>query len=186
MPWSRPLTSTGWLRVAYVSTEESARVPLIIAAPNQTRRGTVVEAPVGLIDLYPTLTELCGVKAPKTLQGQSLVPMLKDPDTLGRGWTLSQVTRNRPAQRGGRFFGYSLRTPRWRYTEWDSGKEGLELYDHNKDPQELTNLAKDPAHARIMTELSEQLKKAIGETFPASGKTPEMGTGNWAPNLTNP
>jgi iduronate 2-sulfatase len=166
--------------------EESARVPLIIAAPGQGRQGTVVQAPVGLIDLYPTLTELCSVKAPKNLQGQSLVPMLKDPDTLGRGWTLSQVTRGRPARQGGRFFGYSLRTPRWRYTEWDSGKEGLELYDHEKDPRELTNLAKDPAHTDTMAKLSEQMKKTIAETFPASGKTPEIKTATWAPNLTNP
>ena len=166
--------------------EESARVPLIIAAPGQARQGTVVQTPVGLIDLYPTLTELCNVKAPKTLQGQSLVPMLKDPETRGRGWTLSQVTRNRPVRQGGRFFGYSLRTPRWRYTEWDSGKEGRELYDHSTDPRELTNLAQNPAHADTMAAISEQLTKAIASTFPASGKTPELNTGTWAPNLTNP
>jgi len=166
--------------------EESARVPMIIAAPNQARQGTVVQTPVGLIDLYPTLTELCGVKAPKTLQGQSLVPMLKDPKIQGRGWTLSQVTRNRPVKRGGRFFGYSLRTERWRLTEWDSGKEGRELYDHHTDPRELTNLAQNPAHADTLAGLSKQLKKAVASTFPASGKTPEIRPGTWAPNLTHP
>ena len=73
--------------------EESARVPLIIAGPGVAGEGGVAKAPVGLIDLYPTLAELCGVTAPENLQGQSLVPMLKDP-AIGRGWALTQV---RPA-----------------------------------------------------------------------------------------
>ena len=120
--------------------EQSARVPLIIAAPKAATKGAVARAPVGLIDLYPTLAELCGVQTPKNLQGQSLVPMLDDPTVSGRGWTLSQVTRRRHKPKG-RFFGYSLRTPRWRYTEWDQGKRGRELYDHTADPRELTNLA---------------------------------------------
>ena len=96
--------------------------------------GAVVESPVGLIDVYPTLGELCGVSAPENLQGQSLVPMLKDASVTGRGWALSQVTRGggAGAKKPG-FFGYSLRTPRWRYTEWDEGEtamgEGTDLPD---------------------------------------------------------
>jgi iduronate 2-sulfatase len=62
--------------------------------------------------------------------------MLKEPNAKGRGWTLSQVTRSsRKPKR--RFFGYTLRTPRWRYTEWDQGDQGRELYDHDADPREL-------------------------------------------------
>ncbi|MEA3341817.1 MAG: sulfatase, partial [Chloroflexota bacterium] len=102
--------------------EESARVPLIIAAPGVGIEGGVSKSPVGLIDLYPTLAGLCNVKAPKNLQGQSLVPMLKDPAVMGRGWALSQVTRG--GRRQGRFFGYTLRTPRWRYTQWAEGERG--------------------------------------------------------------
>jgi iduronate 2-sulfatase len=166
--------------------EESARVPLIIAAPGTGVKGGVAGDPVGLIDLYPTLTELCGVSSPKNLQGQSLVPMLKDPSVTGRGWAITQVSRNRGRKQGGRFFGYSLRTPRWRYTEWADGKQGKELYDHDADPRELTNLARDAAHTQTMARLSRQLGAAVRRTFPASGKTPQLRPATWPPNLTNP
>jgi len=163
--------------------EQSARVPLIIATPNAPAKGGVAKDPVGLIDLYPTLAELCGVKTPENLQGQSLLPMLNDPNATGRGWTLSQVTRRGPARR---FFGYSLRTPRWRYTEWGQGELGRELYDHDADPRELTNLADDPVHAETVAQLSEQLHAAVEQSLPASGVTPMLQPGVWAPNLTHP
>jgi iduronate 2-sulfatase len=158
--------------------EESARVPLIIAGPGVEARGRGAAAPVGLVDLYPTLAEMCNVTAPPNLQGQSLVPMLKDPQAAGRGWALSQVSR-------GMFFGYSLRTPRWRYTEWDDGQQGRELYDHENDPRELTNLAADAAHADTVAQLSQQLREAVKTTFPPSGQTPEVISEQWTPNLTN-
>ena len=166
--------------------EESARVPLIIAAPKTGVKGGVAKDPVGLIDLYPTLAELCGVEAPKNLQGQSLVPMLKNPEAVGRGWAISQVSRRRSQKQGGRFYGYSLRTPRWRYTEWEQGKQGRELYDHDDDPRELTNLAGNRAYAETIAQMSRQLREAVRKTFPASGKTPELRPAMWAPNLTNP
>jgi arylsulfatase A-like enzyme len=166
--------------------EESARVPLIIVAPNMPAKGGVSRDPVGLIDLYPTLAELCDVKAPDTLQGQSLVPMLKDPRATGRGWTISQVSRNRPKKQGGRYYGYSLRTPRWRYTEWAEGQQGRELYDHETDPQELTNLAGKSVHTKTVNRLSDQLHAAVAQTFPASGNTPTLRPNTWAPNLTHP
>jgi iduronate 2-sulfatase len=165
--------------------EQSARVPLLIVAPGVAKQGTVAETPVGLIDLYPTLSELCGVSPPEDLQGQSLVPMLQDVSATGRGWALSQVTRGGNA-RVPQFFGYSLRTPRWRYTEWDEGQQGRELYDHRSDPGELTNLAGDPAHAQTIEELASQLHAAVQATFPASGETPPLREGVWAPNLTEP
>jgi iduronate 2-sulfatase len=166
--------------------EESASVPLIIAAPNTGVKGGVAKDPVGLIDLYPTLTELCGVKAPDNLQGQSLVSMLKDPSATGRGWAVTQVSRNRNKKQGGRFFGYSLRTPRWRYTEWEQGRQGRELYDHDNDPRELKNLARKPAYAETVARMSKQLHKAVRQTFPPSAKTPEIRPAMWPPNLTNP
>lgn len=161
--------------------EESARVPLIISAPGM--EPGVAESPVGLIDVYPTLAELCGVTPPDNLQGQSLVPMLQDPSVRGRGWAMSQVTR------GGRNdprMGYTLRTPRWRYTEWDEGRHGRELYDHETDPRELTNLAEDPAQADRIAEFSTILREAAADSLPESGEVPPIRPGLWAPNLTDP
>jgi iduronate 2-sulfatase len=197
--------------------EESARVPLLIVAPGVSKPGIVVKAPVSHIDLYPTLTELAGVKAPANLQGQSLVPMLKDATVPGRGWALTQMVRggggggggggkkkaaaaaagsqagDRASRKGiapaigeasGRIFGYTLRTPRWRYTEWgETARQGRELYDHENDPKELTNLAAVSAHARTVQELSGLLATAVTASFPSSGKTPEVRDGNWAPVL---
>jgi iduronate 2-sulfatase len=162
--------------------EESARVPLIISAPG-IEGGKVAEAPVGLIDLYPTLSELCGVEAPANLQGQSLVPIMEDPSRPGRGWTISQVMRGKKQQT---FFGYTVRTPRWRYTQWDGGDEGEELYDHQSDPLEQTNLAGRRQYASTVQELSGILRGAIGATYPADGQIPAIRDAVWAPNLTDP
>lgn len=163
--------------------EESARVPMLIVAPGVAAGGGVVESPVSQLDLYPTLAELCGIETPGNLQGQSLVPMLTDPQAAGRGWALTQVTR-----RGGgdRFFGYSIRTQRWRYTEWDEGRQGRELYDHDADPREQTNLALRPEHADTVRAFSTELRAAVDATFPESGETPPLRPGTWAPNLTDP
>jgi iduronate 2-sulfatase len=177
--------------------EESARVPLLIAAPGRCQAGGVARAPVSQVDLFPTLAALCGVEAPKNLQGQSLVPLLTDPAAPGRNWAVTQVVRGSNLRRvapksdagaGGKkqFFGYSLRTPRYRYTEWDEGREGRELYDHDTDPKELTNLADAPAHAATVAELSQQLAAAVKTTLPADGVVPEIKPGLWNPNLTNP
>ncbi len=176
--------------------EESARVPLLIVAPGVAAKGAAAKSPVSHIDLYPTLAELCGVKPPANVQGQSLVPLLKDPDAAGRGWAVTQVSRGGGRARATvtpdvssddrRFFGYSLRTPRWRYTEWDEGRKGRELYNHDADPREQTNLADEPGHAKTVEELSQQLRGAVRTTFPPSGKTPELKPGLWAPNLTEP
>ena len=176
--------------------EESARVPLLIVAPGKSRAGGVAAAPVSQVDILPTLAALCGVKPPNNLQGQSLVPLLADPSEAGRGWALTQVVRHRPGRdkakaAGGvalptQFFGYSLRTPRWRYTEWDEGREGRELYDHERDSRELTNLADVPEHATVMADLARQLAEAVRQTLPPSGTIPEVKQATWNPNLTQP
>ena len=168
--------------------EGCARVPFIMAGPGVAKPGSVAAAPVQLLDLYPTLTELCGVKVPVPIQGQSLAPLLKEPSAPGRGWALTQVTRSggprQPGQGTTRFFGYSLRTQQWRYTEWDEGKQGRELYDHQVDPDEITNLADDLSRQTLIGELSVKLHEAVKTTFPADGKTPELRTEVWAPDLT--
>jgi arylsulfatase A-like enzyme len=177
--------------------EGSSRVPMLIVAPGVSKEGSVVSAPVSHLDLFPTLTELAGVKGPGNLQGQSLVPMIKDTSATGRGWALTQVVRGGGIKRfgaakatgdgGKRFFGYSLRTARYRYTEWDEGTQGSELYDHDADPKELTNLAKDPAQAAIIADLAAQLKAAVKSSLPADGIVPEnpKEAGMWAPTLVD-
>ena len=156
--------------------EESARVPLLMVAPGVTRPAGVATAPVSQVDLFPTLAELCSVPAPSNLQGQSLVPLLADPRQPGRNWALTQVVRRR---KGSQFFGYSLRTPRWRFTEWDEGREGRELYDHEADPRELRNLEADPALQETIKKLSAQLRQAVAGTFPPEGSTPKVNQGGW-------
>ena len=163
--------------------EQSARVPMLIVTPGNKHAGKVAKDPVGLIDLYPTLTELCDVKAPDNLQGQSLAPMLKDPAITGRGWTITQVYRS---TKEGPLDGYSLRLPTLRYTEWDHGKAGGELYDHTSDPLELTNLYTSQNHQAQVQLLSERLKDAIKETYLQNGKRPPLRNATWAPNLTHP
>ncbi len=174
--------------------EESARVPLLIVAPGI--KPGVAKAPVSHIDLFPTLAKLCGVKAPENLQGQDLSPMLRDPSLAGRNWAITQVSRGGGARQaavttnvaadGKFYFGYSLRTPRWRYTEWDAGKRGRELYDHDADPKEQTNLAEVVEHAETIRDLSEQIAAAVKTTLPPSGEIPEIQPGMWAPTLLEP
>jgi iduronate 2-sulfatase len=163
--------------------EESARVPLLIIAPGTTRPASVVAAPVSQLDLYPTLAAIAGVPAPANLQGQDLTPLLIDPSREGRGWALCQVTRRSGEDM---YSGYSLRTARWRYTEWDEGRQGRELYDHANDPRELTNLAESRDHAATVAELSPRLRSAVQASFPASGKRPVVKQGNWMPMLVDP
>jgi uncharacterized sulfatase len=133
--------------------EESTRVPMIIVAP-KLAAGKVSPRTVELVDLYPTLTDLAGVPAPAGLQGVSLRPLLQEPTHAWGRPAHSQVIR------GGLngIQGYSVRTERWRYTEWDGGAKGAELYDHDADPQEMRNLASDPAQAAVVKELQAQVR----------------------------
>jgi len=139
--------------------EESARIPLIIAAPGVGKPGTGSPRTVELIDIYPTLADLAGLERPKDLEGASLKPLLTRPDAAWDRPAFTQVNL-----KGGS--GHSIRTERWRYTEWNFGSKGRELYDHAADPQELLNLASDPKHAGVVAELSRRLK----ENHPAEVK----------------
>jgi uncharacterized sulfatase len=136
--------------------EEAARVPLIIAAPGTRARGSGCHAIVELLDLYPTLADLAGLTPPDDLQGTSLRPLLDDPAT---SWSRPAFTQTQRGKRDGEWiFGRSVRTDRWRYTEWDSGKAGIELYDHDADPHEYTNLATDLSFAADREKLSALLR----------------------------
>jgi uncharacterized sulfatase len=139
--------------------EESARVPLIVATPTMKGKGKASGRTVELLDLYPTLTDLCGLPTPKDLHGKSLKALLDDPAAEHKPAAYTQVTRGGMENQ---FLGRSVRTERWRYTEWDGGKKGVELYDHDNDPRELKNLADDPKHAETVKRMKELLRK--GET----------------------
>ncbi len=119
--------------------ERSARVPLIIAGPPVAHAGQACRRTVELVDLYPTLMELNGLPAPQGLEGRSLAPLLKDPAARWDKPGYTVVTR------AGKL-GRSVRTERHRYTEWDEGRLGVELYDHDNDPNEFLNLATDPRY----------------------------------------
>ena len=138
--------------------DEANRVPLIMAGPGVTGRGASPRT-VELLDVYPTLVELCGLPRPQhKLQGKSLVPLLNQPDAKWDRPAFSQVARRaNDGPRAGRIMGYSVRTERWRYNEWDDGKLGAELYDHDQDPKEHTNLALDEGHDDVVKEMKRLL-----------------------------
>ena len=131
--------------------ERSARAPLIIAAPSQRAKGRGSPRTVEFVDIYPTLADLCGLTPPANLAGKSLRPLLDNPAATWDRPAFTQVWRNT-------FPGHSVRTERYRYTEWDHGKQGVQLYDYSTDPQELKNLANDPAHAKTVAELQKLLR----------------------------
>jgi arylsulfatase A-like enzyme len=130
--------------------ETCDRVPLVIRVPGQTRSGSSSEGLVELVDLYPTLAELCGVQAPADLQGKSLVPMLRDPKAPGKEVAYTVVTR-------GTALGKAIRTDRWRYAKWPNGEE---LYDLHNDPSENRNLIKSAGHAETLKTMREKLERA--------------------------
>lgn len=132
--------------------EESARVPWIIAAPGRKAVGKASRRTVEFVDMYPTLADLAGLAPPKNLAGASLRPLLDDPAASWNRPAFTQVQR-------GAFPGYSVRTERWRYIEWDDAKQGAQLYDENADPHELHNLVDDPKHAATLAELKALVRK---------------------------
>jgi len=135
--------------------EESAGVPLIIATPNINGKGKSCDRTVEFVDIYPTLCELCGLPMPKHhLSGKSLVPLLNDPKASWDKPALTFVRR-------GKVLGVSIRTERWRYTEWDEGRMGVELYDHENDPHEWRNLANNSKFADVVKEMKRLMRERM-------------------------
>ena len=129
--------------------DRSCRAPLIIAAPG-AKGGQAFRAPVEFVDIYPTVVELCGLTAPHTLAGKSLRPVLEDPTRAHKDAAFTLVTR------GSQKFGQSVRTARWRFTQWSDGTS--ELYDHDANPEETRDLSRLAEHQTIITELKAQLR----------------------------
>ena len=137
--------------------EESARVPLIIVDPKSKSINVSSPRTVEMLDIYPTLADLCGLKYPDYLDGKSLKPLLEDPRAP---WDRPAITQT---VLGKNINGYTIRNERYRYTEWNQGKDGMQLYDHDADPKELKNLANDPAFKGTVAELSKLMKKRLGK-----------------------
>jgi arylsulfatase A-like enzyme len=131
--------------------EVAARVPMIVCAPGGSA-GKSSPRTVQLLDIYPTLAELCGLTPPAGLEGHSLVPLVKDPQAA---WSHPAYTVCNNA--GAR--GQSVRTERWRYSEWNGGAAGAVLFDEQADPHEMKNLADDPAHKEVVAEMKGLLAK---------------------------
>ncbi|MCK5563758.1 MAG: sulfatase-like hydrolase/transferase, partial [Planctomycetes bacterium] len=126
-----------------------AKVPFIVRVPSMTKANSRSEAMVELLDVYPTLSELAGLKAPAHLQGTSLVPLLRDPSRKGaKEYAYSVVTR-------GDKLGYAIRNQKWRYGKWPDGEE---LYDLTGDPHERKNLAANPKYTAQIKKLRTVLK----------------------------
>lgn len=148
--------------------EQCARSPLIVRAPKAKGNGTTSRRIVEFVDIYPTLMDLADLKSPPDLAGRSLVPLLEDPLAEWKGHAITQILRPADHRLPSPVMGCSIRTARWRFTEWAEGKEGVELYDHYSDPMEFHNLAlkPDPAAIKVIARL-----RAILRTK-ASGKIP--------------
>ncbi len=144
--------------------ENSARVPMVIFDPRAKGNGKACGRTVELVDLHATLADLCGLTA-KT-DGTSLKPLLADPTAKWDKPAITQVSRGTPTATGDTgpkippLMGYSVRTERFRYTEWGQGGEkGAQLFDHTVDADEHTNLAADPKHADTVKAMKALLKR---------------------------
>lgn len=124
--------------------EESTRTPLIVRVPGAAGNGQSCSRIVELVDLYPTLADYAGLTYPENLAGVSLRPLLSDPRCTWDRPAFSQILRPADSRFPAPVMGRTLRTERWRYTEWDEGRNGVELYDHAADPNEFHNLAHEP------------------------------------------
>ena len=136
--------------------EIDARVPLIISAPGFPSNGKSSKALVELLDVYPTLCDLTGLPIPTQLEGKSLQPLLKDPE---QPWSPAAFNQFPRSHKGTPLMGYAMRTERYRYIEWQDrrsqGHVATELYDHQNDPTESTNIAAN--HEPLIEQLSKQM-----------------------------
>ncbi|HCS52450.1 MAG TPA: iduronate-2-sulfatase, partial [Planctomycetaceae bacterium] len=149
--------------------EQGARAPLIIRDPSSTGSGPCQRI-VEFVDLYPTLTELAGIQSPEGLEGRSLSQLLSDPLSDWKGYAITQILRPADDRLPEQVMGCSIRTERYRFTEWGEGKYGSELYDHHADSREFNNLAIQPdAQSQIVMNKLRPLLRAR-----ASGKTPKI------------
>jgi uncharacterized sulfatase len=136
--------------------EDVLRAPLMVVAPGVKHRGALCSSLVEFIDIFPTVADLCGLQPPKGIEGRSFGKLLRDPKRPFKKGAFSSCG-NGPARQG-----RSVRTARYRYSEWYAGKEqrlmAAQLFDHKRDPQEYYNLAGDPRYKELVANLKKALK----------------------------
>ena len=138
-----------WMKVGLM--EESARVPLIIKVPG--KKPAVCDSFTELLDLYPTIAELCGLEVPERLQGKSLVKTLDDPTATVRDAAFCVNYKS-----------YLLRTDGWAFIQHGKdGKLGLQLFDMKKDPKQFNNLAENPEYSKVVARFKKQLAAKLKE-----------------------
>ena len=139
----------------HTNFEVAARSPLIIKTPDMPHAGQSTDALAETVDIYPTLADLCGLKAPADLPGVSLRSILGDPNRRVKDGAFSFFGR-------GRYFGRTLRSDRYRIVEWSDSRKKLptklELYDHHSDPGENINIAANPENKKLVQKLLAQMK----------------------------
>lgn len=136
--------------------EEATRVTFLVIAPGVTEANQRCDRTVNLLDIYPTLSELCGLPSKPGLEGRSLVPLLNQPAAPWSHPSLTTHGRNN----------HAVRSERWRYIRYEDG--GEELYDHDADPLEWHNLASDPKFEEIKRELARSLPKINAPDAPSA------------------
>ncbi|MDE0349879.1 MAG: sulfatase [Gammaproteobacteria bacterium] len=153
----------GGLWRKHTQFEESTRVPLIVRGPG-VPAGATTKALVELVDLYPTLADLARLPSPVGLEGTSFRPVLEDPVRPWKSAAFSEARRTA--------HGSSIRTARYRYTEWTplsgDGPVERELYDLEADPHEFDNLAADPEHRVLRDDLARRLAAGWRAALPST------------------
>ncbi len=146
-----------WMKMT--NFEAAARIPMLMSGAGIRSHGRGCGRTVELLDLYPTLADVCGLEhTPANVQGRSVAPLLANPRAAWDSPAISQIQRR---QKGRRVMGYSLRTERYRYTEWEFGAEGAELYDYDKDPREVHNIVGDATAAPVRSQLQARLREVV-------------------------
>ena len=139
--------------------EEVARVPFLLSAPGMAGNGKATSALTEFVDVYPTVTELCGKVAPAGLEGQSMVPILRQPKRAFKQAAFTQIQFEK------RITGRSMRTARYRYTVWEGEGGGEEVYDHQTDAGEFTNLAKTAITAKLRAQFAKGWQGARASSY---------------------
>ncbi|WP_414663015.1 sulfatase [Horticoccus sp. 23ND18S-11] len=156
----------------HTNSENDTNAPLLLSVPGMKHAGTRTNALVEFVDIYPTLSELAGLALPSHLEGRSFKPVLENPTRAWKPAAFSQYPRG---VNGRQLMGYSMRTERHRFTVWvernDHAKvDAIELYDHQVDPQENTNIAKNPANAALVERLMTQWRAGWKGAVPAGAE----------------